>query len=476
MKSARRAILSNTRLNSLRRGDSTTYVTLIYPYFHPHPDTSIFRFPPLGLGYIASYLRKQGISVEIVDCTFLTQKQALNKIVDSKPKIIGIQSMYSMRNKSLELAQLLREHCELLVAGGALPTTQPDAFLNDFDVVVVGEGERTMLDLVNQFENGGDFSQIRGIAYKDKDTGQVKLTSPRGLVADLDDLPSPARDLFNNYSYKKYYSGRFGYKTTAIMTSRGCPFACDFCSRPIFGNEFRTRSASNVADEIENVISLGYNRIWFADDCFTLNRRRLIEVCDEIIKRGLKIGWECLSRVDTLDSETAEKMKQAGCLRMFFGIESGNDSILRIMNKQITTKQAYNATQICKKKGIKAGAFFILGYPGEKDETILETVNFASSLPLDYLSFTLPYPIPGTPLFERLRGKLVSEEWEEPKNIQMIKHKLLFDSQVSELKMKFAVIKGMIQFYIRKYTGEQGYAFIGRPFEEVTDAVYNKMK
>ena len=450
-------------------------VTLVYPYFHPHADTSIFRFPPLGLGYIAAYLKQNDISVEVVDCTFLNQKQALKKITDSKPKIIGIQSMYSMRKKSLELAQLLRDHCELLVAGGALPTTQPEVFLKDFDVAVIGEGEQTMLELVNQLENGGDFSQIKGIAYKDKDTGQVKRTSPRGLVDDLDRLPPPSRDLFDNYSYKKYYSGRFGYKTTAIMTSRGCPFTCDFCSRPVFGNEFRSRSASKVADEIEEVISLGYNRIWFADDCFTLDRKRLIEVCDEIIKRGLKIGWECLSRVDTLDFETADKMKQAGCVRMFFGIESGNDAILKIMKKQITTKQAYNATQICKIKGIKAGAFFILGYPGENNKTILDTIKFASSLPLDYLSFTLPYPIPGTPLFERLSGKMVSEEWEEPKNIQMIKHKLLFDSQVSELKMKFSVIKGMIQFYTRKYMGEKGYALVGRPFEALTDAIYDKM-
>lgn len=158
-----------------------------------------------------------------------------------------------------------------------------------------------------------------------------------------------------------------------------------------------------------------------------------------------------LSRVDTLDSGTANKMKQAGCVRLFFGIESGNDSILKIMNKQITTKQACIATQICKKQGIKAGAFFIIGYPGENAKTILNTVKFASSLPLDYLFFTLPYPIPGTLLFERLNGKLVSDEWEEPKNIQMVKHKLLFDSQVSELKIKFAVIKGMFQFYTRKY-------------------------
>ena len=450
-------------------------VTLVYPYFHPLADTSIFRFPPLGLGYIAAYLKKHNISIKIVDCTFLTQKQAIKKIIDSEPNIIGIQSMYSMRNKTLELASILKGHCDFLVVGGALPSINPELFLYNFDIVVIGEGEQTMLELVRQLENGGDLSQIEGIAYRDKETGQIRQTAPRLLIEDLDKLPSPSRDLFDNFSYKQYYSKKFGYKTTAIMTSRGCPFNCDFCSRPIFGNNLRSRSASNVVDEIEEVISLGYNRIWFADDCFTLNRNRLFEVCEEIIKRRLKISWECLSRVDTLDFETADKMKQAGCIRMFFGIESGNDLILKKMNKQITTKQAYNATQICKKTGIKAGAFFILGYPGESAKTILDTVKFASTLPLDYLSFTLPYPIPGTLLFERLNGKIVTEEWEEPKNIQLIKHKLLFDSQVSELKMKFAVVKGMIQFYTRKYLGEQGYAFIGRPVEAVTDLIYNKM-
>jgi len=255
-----------------------TDVTLVYPYFHPHVDTSIFRFPPLGLGYIAAYLKQNGISVEIVDCTFLSQEQAIKKIVDSNPKIIGIQSMYSMRKKSLELAKMLRGCCKLLVAGGALPTTEPETFLNDFDVVVIGEGEQTMLKIANQFKKGGTFSQIKGVAYKDKKTGQVKLTSSRGLMDDIDELPPPSRALFENFSYQKYYDRKFGYKTTAIMTSRGCPFECDFCSRPIFGNNFRARSASKVADEVEEAISLGYNRIWFADDCFTLNRKRLLEV------------------------------------------------------------------------------------------------------------------------------------------------------------------------------------------------------
>jgi len=320
------------------------------------------------------------------------------------------------------------------------------------------------------------FSEIKGIAYKDDLSGQIKKTAPRELSEDINIFPSPSRDLFENDAYKQYYSRRFGYKTTAIMTSRGCPFECDFCSRPVFGTLFRARNASNVADEIEAVISLGYDRIWFADDCFTLNRKRLMDICDEIIRRGLKIGWECLSRVDTLDLETAEKMKQAGCVRMFFGIESGNDSILKIMKKQITTAQAHSAVQVCKSNGIKTGAFFIVGYPGENEQTILDTVRFASSLPLDYLSFTLPYPIPGTPLFNKISGAIVIDEWEEPKNVRLIKHKLLFESQVSELKLKFVIFKGMTQFYIRKNFTPTGYAIIGRPFEAITDKIYSKIK
>jgi anaerobic magnesium-protoporphyrin IX monomethyl ester cyclase len=425
----------------------------------------------MGLGYIAAYLKQHGISVEIVDCTFLSQKQAIEHIIKTEPTIIGIQSMYSMRDVSIELARKLRGNCSLLVAGGALPTISPEQFLPDFDLVVLGEGEQTMLEITNQFKNSTSLTKINGIAYVEKETGLIKRTPPRPLLGNLDSLPPPSRELFDNSSYKKYYHRKFGYKTTAILTSRGCPFECDFCSKPIFGNRFRSRSASQIVDEVEEVIGLGYDRIWFADDCFTLERSRLIEVCDEIINRGLQIDWECLSRVDTFDQEIAAKMKAAGCIRVFFGIESGNDSVLKIMKKQITTKQAALAAKTCKESGIKAGAFFILGYPGENHHTILDTVRLASSLPLDYLSFTLPYPIPGTPLFERIKNELSLDEWQEPKNIKLIKHKLLFDSKITESWIKSALIKGMVQFYIRKHLGQKGYRIIGAPFEKLTDTL-----
>lgn len=449
-------------------------VTLVYPYFRPSNDNSIFRFPPLGLGYIAGYLKKHGIAVEIVDCTFLSLDKALEKVRRSNPRIVGIQVMFSMKEKAVQMAQILRKNCELLVAGGPLPTSNPDDFLQFFDVVCIGEGEETMLELVNAVQKGEELRKVKGIAYREN--GKTMLTPSRDFMKNLDDIPFPARETFDNRAYQRYYSTNFGYTTTSVMTSRGCPFECDFCSRPVFGNTFRSRSDQNIAQEVEAVHKLGYERVWFADDCFTLGRKRLLSICDELVRRHVSIGWECLSRVDTIDREVAERMKKAGCVRVFFGIESGNDSILKIMNKQITTRQAREAVHICKKAGIQVGAFFILGYPGETDRTILDTVDFASSLPLDYLSFTFPYPIPGTPLFERVGSGMISEEWTEPDSLHLIKHRLLYQSPFSESKLKFALFKGMVQFYIRKYFGNRTYMFVGIIFAKVTETLYKALK
>lgn len=451
-------------------------VTLVYPYFRPSNDNSIFRFPPLGLGYIAASLKKHGISVDLVDCTFLSEEEAVERVRRSNPRILGIYVMFSMKKAAIKMARTLKNSCEVFVAGGPLPTSNPVDFLEDFGVVAVGEGEETMVELVDTIEKGADLSTVKGIVYKEKPEGRVQFTRSREFIQDLDSVPFPARELFDGKAYKKYYSKSFGYTITSMITSRGCPFQCDFCSRPVFGNEFKTRSAANVVDEIEAVLSLDYDRVWFADDCFTLGHKRLISICDEMIQRRVRIGWECLSRADTIDREVAHKMKRAGCVRVFFGIESGNDRILTLMKKQITISQARKAVDTAKQAGINVGAFFILGYPGEDDGTVLDTVKFASSLPLDYLSFTFPYPIPGTPLYERVKDRIMVDDWEEPKNFRLIRHDLLYHSAFSEGKLKFAVAKATVQFYARKYLSSYGYRLVGMPFEHLTDFTFRKLR
>jgi anaerobic magnesium-protoporphyrin IX monomethyl ester cyclase len=447
-----------------------TNVVLLYPYLQPSLERSIFRFPPLGLGYLAAYLREHGISVDLIDCTFLSREEALEKVRRSNPRIIGIYSMFSMKGKAIEFADLLRRDCDLLVAGGPLPTLNPQVFLQHFDTVVIGEGERTMYEIVRATEGDADLSGVKGIAFKNGN--ETTFTPGRELIRDLDIIPFPSRELFDNQSYKNYYSRRYGYSVTSMITSRGCPFKCDFCSRPVFGDQVRTRSAENIVDEMETVLTLGYDRIWFTDDCFTLNRRRIFGICNEIIQRGIKIDWECLSRVDTINREALRRMRQAGCKRVFFGIESGNDSVLALMKKRATVKEAREAVQMGKTAGLEVGAFFIVGYPGETDKTILDTVRFASQLPLDYLSFTLPYPIPGTPLYERIKDKIILTDWDDRGHLRIVDHRLLYRSVFSERKLKFAIIKGTLQFKLRKHLGNHGYRFIGKPFERLTDFLF----
>ena len=451
-----------------------TTVSLVYPFFRPKPDKSVFRFPPLGLGYIASYLQQHGISASLVDCTFLAENEAVERVRKSKPEIVGIYSMFSMKAPALRMAKRLRDHCEMLVAGGPLPTLCAEDFLGDFDVVGVGEGEATVLELAEAFEGSRSLSTVKGIVYKNPEgnDNHVIRTPVRETAQDLDRLPFPARDQFDNGAYKQHHKKRFGYTASSVVTSRGCPFQCDFCSRAVFGHEFRTRSAVNIVDEMEIVKALGYERIMFSDDCFTLDKRRLLSICDEIARRRLDIGWECLSRVDTINRETALAMKKAGCIRVFFGLESGNDAVLTLMNKQTTTEEAKRAVLTAKASGIQVGAFFIVGYPGETNNTVLDTLRFASSLPLDYLSFSVPYPIPGTPLYDRVRNNIEFDDLAQPKHLSVTDHKLIYRASFSEAKLKLAIVKGSAQFQIRKVLGNSGYGLLGVPFERLTDCAF----
>lgn len=445
-----------------------TSILLIYPYFNPPGNRSIFRFPPLGAGYVASSLRNAGYEVNILDCTFMKREDALKKAHEFGAGVVGIYAMVTMREDCIRFARELNG-CGLLVAGGPLPSCDPMLFTGDFDVVIKGEGEEAMLEVVRAYENGGDFRAIKGIVFRKKGSNEIISTGSRKLQPNLDAIPFPARELFQNDAYIEYWKRRFGNATTTIITTRGCPFRCEFCSNAVFGVSYRERTPQNVLLEVEEALSCGYDRIHFADDVFTLNRARILELCKEIGKRGLDFKWECLGRVDSIDQSVACAMKDAGCDRIFFGIESGNDTVLRMMNKRITVSDAKRAVDAACKAGINTGAFFILCYPGENDDTVLNTLGFAASLPLDYLSFTLPYPLPGTALYERVKGK-IKGEWKAPEG--MWDHVLIYDSDFSGTKMNFAVLKGRAQFWMRRKFGN----YAVKPFELMTDMVFRAMR
>jgi Fe-S oxidoreductase len=456
-----------------------TRILLIYPYFKPKRSRSIFRFPPLGICYVAASLQGAGYEVEVLDCTFMNRDDALAQAARAKADVVGIYSMMTMQEQSVMFARHLRPHTRLLVAGGPLPSCDPKAFLDDFDVVVVGEGERTMVELVHAHETGSEKASVAGIAYQDSQNDEsnghedVVLTPARVFTANLDDIPFPARELLPNEQYIQYGQQKFGHGKTTVMTTRGCPFRCEFCSNAVFGVSYRERSAANVVDEIERTLSLGYDYIHFADDVFTFNKKRLLEICAEIEHRELSFKWECLGRVDSITPELASAMKTAGCSRVFFGIESGNDEVLRLMNKRITVEQARSAVTAAHEAGLNVGAFFIVCYPGETNETVLDTLRFASSLPLDYLSFTMPYPLPNTALHERVKER-INKSWTPPES-GFLEHICIFDADFSETKMKFAIIKGQISFLLNRRFGHHAYVVV-RPFEAITDFLFQHMK
>jgi anaerobic magnesium-protoporphyrin IX monomethyl ester cyclase len=454
-----------------------TSVLLIYPFFLPKRDRSVFRFPPLGVGYLAASLQRAGYSVHLIDCTFLDRNEALEKALAVKADVVGIYCMVTMLDDCINFAEHLRPTCRLLVAGGPLPTCDPEPFMEQFDVVVRGEGEQTMLELLHAWETQSNLADVAGIVTRRDASwpanGRLVYSPERIFQKELDRIPFPARELLPNESYIRQGRNKYGYSITTVMSTRGCPFRCEFCSNVVFGGSYRERSPENVVDEIEAALALGYDRISFADDVFTMRRARVVSICREIKRRKLDFKWECLGRVDALDETTALEMKAAGCARIFFGIESGSEAMLKLMNKEITTVQARQAVEAARQAGLEVGAFFILCYPGDTNDTVLQTLRFATSLPLDYLGLSMPYPLPGTELYNRTKDR-IRRDW-HPDESPFGSHVLIFDADFSETKMWFGIMKGRFQFEIKKRMGKLAPLLLAL-FEKPTDVIFRVLK
>jgi anaerobic magnesium-protoporphyrin IX monomethyl ester cyclase len=380
--------------------------------------------------------------------------------------------MVTINHHATNLAKQLRADTELLVAGGPLPSIIPEEFLDVFDVVVQHEGEHTFLELVKHQLDGTSWQDVQGISFM-SDTGVCRINPSRPFEMNLDNIPFPARDMFPNKSYMRFWKTHHGYTVTSQITTRGCPYLCDFCSNPVFGRSYRERSANNVVSEMKEIEKLGYDRVFFTDDCFTQNLTRVRELCEILIVSKLDLNWMCLSRADRLDRKTAEKMAQAGCVQIFFGIESGDEHMLRIMKKRIIPKDVKRSIDSAKRAGMATGGFFILGYPGESNSSLLETLRFSSLLPLDYLSYSFPYPIVGTGLYSKVRRRITRSEWRKQRG-QASRHQLLFAGDFSEAKLRFAKNKGLAQHLLRK-RGAIGIA-AAHVFEEITNRVISKLR
>lgn len=375
-------------------------------------------YPSLGLMYIAACVeRYTDHQIEILD----TQAEKMNyeemksEIRKRNPDIVGIQAMTFTLVDVILTAKIVKELDKSipLILGGPHVNIYPEETISnsEIDFLVLGEGEYVFPDLINALSQRKDLSKIRGIVYKRNK--EIINTGKREFITNLDAVPFPAYHLV---PYQKYYSV-LAKRTpiTTMMTSRGCPFKCIFCTRPQLGEIFRYRSAESVVDEMEQCARIGIKEIFLYDDTFTIKKQRVIDICNEILRRNLKIMWDIRSRVDTVDEKILKKLKLAGCERIHFGVEAGTQGILNILRKGITLQQAEKAFQWSREVGITTLAYFMIGNPTESRKQILETIKFSVKIKPDYVHIALTTLFPATELYRRgLERKILKHDyWKE---------------------------------------------------------------
>lgn len=390
-------------------------IALIQPYFHTHIAT-----PPLGLGYLAAYLRSSGHEVKIYDCVVseTKNKELVELLKKEKFEVIGITIFTMFFPQARELIRELKNTVKgSVVIGGPQVSALPAFTLEETkaDFAIVGEGEVTLLELVEELKKKRrELRTIKSLAFKDSQ-GKIIVNERRSLINNLDSLPFPAWDLIKPQSYPPAPHGAFykRFPLAPIITTRGCPFNCSFCSsRVTWSNKLRFRSPKKVVDEIEQLVNIfGIKEFHFEDDNFTASRSHALAVCREIIKRKIDIVWACPNgvRIDRLDKKLLKTMKESGCYLLAFGIESGSQKILNRAGKHLDLKIVYKTLKLVKEIGIQTWGFFIIGLPGETRETVQTTISFAKKLSLDRAQFCKFTPLPGTTIFA---------EWSAGKNLK----------------------------------------------------------
>ncbi|MGD0449789.1 MAG: radical SAM protein [Candidatus Bathyarchaeia archaeon] len=411
-------------------------VLLINPpqTFYPGSDLPAGNLP-LGLMYIAAVLEKSAYKTEILEA-FMTEDsfkkegntisvgmpsdQIKQKIKEQKPDIVGIAGPFTCQiEHALEISSLAKDvdSSILTVVGGPHVTVMPKEFLDvakNVDIAVIGEGEYSMLEIAKHFEGKKQLQEILGIAYRQN--GEVIVNSSRPFITNLDELPYPAYDHVNMEQYlspKKIGYRSFQNRAISMITSRGCPYNCCFCSVHLhMGREFRAHTANYVLNHIQYVTEkFKVKNIFFEDDNLTFDLARFEAICDGLIEKKIKIGWETPNgvRADCLNLNLLQKMKKSGCQSVFFGVESGDQQILsNVICKSLDLNRVLEVAKISKEIGLKTGGFYIIGFPGEKKENMQRTVDFALKLKRDFdvgMHLFFATPSYGTRLYDECKTK-----------------------------------------------------------------------
>lgn len=422
-------------------------VLLLAPYAGAIFEGAGVRMQPLGLSYVGAALKEAGYDVKV---EALYKRDALPDY--SAADVVGISCTTFQFKQGLKLAKSAKEARKTVVMGGPHPTSRPDEVLNSgyVDFAVRAEGELTMLDLLEALQAGSsaDFSKIRGLSWRDKETGRIVHNSNRPFISELDKLPFPLR---NRNNLSKSTPGLDGLTYYPVITTRGCPFGCKFCDVHLLaGRRFRMRSIANVVDEIEFLKrEHDVNRVAIMDDIINFDHDRLLNFCDEIIKRRLSVALWVMGRADLLvqHPETAGKMAEAGVRTMFLGIESPNKRVLEAYKKggKASSRVSSRAVDLLRDAGIETWGAFILGEPSETRDEIEETIRYAEALNPGMAQFTILTPYPGTELWKELESRLITMDW----NRYDAMHAVFKPDHLSPLEVEELCRKAYRKFYLK---------------------------
>jgi radical SAM superfamily enzyme YgiQ (UPF0313 family) len=357
-------------------------------------------YPPLGLLYICAHLRQKGMDVEVFDSTFSTRQQLLDALQSGPPSVLGIYANLMTRSNVIDILRCAKDAGWKTIVGGPEPGAYIENYLDaGADFVVIGEGEVTLEELlpVLHGESTRPLEEIAGIAFRSPD-GSIVQTRSREQIRDINAQPWPAREAIDMDRYVAVWREHHSTGSVSLITARGCPYHCRWCSHQVFGKTHRRRTPASVADELAWLVERYHpDMAWMADDVFTIHHGWLFQYAAELKKRNLKVPFECISRADRLNPQVVGTLAEIGCFRVWIGSESGSQRILDAMERGVTVEEVQTAVSLCRSNGIQTGMFLMWGYEGEELDDVEATIQHVKKSDPDIFFTTVAYPIQGTP-------------------------------------------------------------------------------
>ena len=401
-------------------------ILLTHGYFlyeDPHELKVMKPYPPLGILYNSAYLKREGYSVGVFDTTFSSMAEFEAHLERERPPIVGLYTNLMTKFNVLKMIAACRRAGASVILGGPEPANYAQEYLDrGVDVIVVGEGEATLAELLPRLakDGPGRLDGIPGIAYR-RDDGSIVRAATRPYIADLDSLPDPDREAIAVDRYVETWRAHHGMGSVSLICARGCPYHCEWCSHAVYGHTHRRRSPGRVADEVE-FLQARYkpDQLWYADDVFTIKHSWFFEYAAELERRGIRIPFECISRADRLTEEVIDRLAALGCYRLWIGSESGSQTVLDAMRREVKVEAVRAMTHALKRRGIQTGMFIMLGYEGEELADLEATVDHLKQSAPDVFLTTVAYPIKGTAYYQKVEDRVLARAgWDQRSDRQL---------------------------------------------------------